>query len=320
MLLFASLALAGTQVEPDTVVAFLGDQGLTQNSRKVLRIAKDAGAQIVLHAGDLDYVGEPDAWEAMITEELGADFPYLVAVGNHDRDDWDAYEAHQAARLPRTPGVSCEGRIGVAQVCTFRGLEVLISGVGVRGFGTKDEHATFLAEQASASTHAWTVCMWHKNQAIMQTGGKHDETGWGVYEACREGGALIHTGHEHAYSRTHLMTGFSDEPTFEQGPLVIQPGQTVAWVSGLAGVGVREQKREAAHWASVWTKTQGAAPGVLLCTFAPDGRQDVARCVFRDVNGAEPDAFELSLGASGGEEQVEGQDQGQGQDDPEGGR
>ena len=319
MLLFSAIALASTPIEPDTVVAFLGDQGLTDNSRRVLGLVKDAGAHIVLHAGDLDYVGMPDEWAAMITEELGADFPYLIVIGNHDVEGWDQYAAHQEARLERTPGVQCEGTTGVKEVCTFRGLEVLVSAVGVRKVGNKEEHAAFLQEKVAASTHDWTVCMWHKNQAIMQTGGKRDETGWGVYEACREGGALIHTGHEHAYSRTHLMTGFSDEPTFEEGPLLVQPGKTVAWVSGLAGVGVREQKRDADHWASVWTKTQGAAPGVLLCTFAPEGRQDTATCVFRDVKGAEPDSFELQL-VSDAEQQVEGQEQGGGQDDPEGAR
>jgi len=298
------LAFAATQVEADTVVAFLGDQGLTNRSRAVLRLVKDAGAQLVLHAGDLDYVGQPDAWEAMITDELGADFPYLVAIGNHDTQDWDRYVVHQAARLVRTPEVQCEGTVGAMWTCTFRGLEVLVSGVGVKLSGTKQEHEAWLRSQLDASEHAWSVCMWHKNQAAMQTGGKHDETGWGVYEACREHGALITTGHEHAYSRTHLVTAFSDTPTVAPGPLVIGPGQTVAWVSGLGGVGVREQKREGDHWASVWTKTQGASPGALICTFAPDGRQDVASCSFRDISGQVPDTFELQLAPAAPEDQT----------------
>lgn len=283
------------EVAPDTVVAFIGDQGLNPASVAVLQVIKDAGADLVVHAGDLDYHDNPPAWEAQVDAVLGADFPYLAAKGNHDVIAWDGYQGRLAARLLRTPEVQCSGAVGVAQACSFRGLQVLLSGVGVRGTGGQPAHEAWLREQLSASDHRWRVCTWHKNQHAMQTGKKPDETGWGVYEACREQGALITTGHEHAYSRTHLVTAFQDPPIADPAaPLVVRDGATVAWVSGIAGHGVRDQHTEGAHWASVWTRTQGAAPGALICTFAPGGVQDRADCVFRDIQGRALDSFSLT--------------------------
>ena len=58
-------------------VAFIGDQGLGPNSVAVLNLIKDENAQMVLHQGDLDYEDDPDAWDKMISNVLGEDFPYF---------------------------------------------------------------------------------------------------------------------------------------------------------------------------------------------------------------------------------------------------
>ena len=42
--------------------------------------------------------------------------------------------------------------------------------------------------------HIWRICSWHKNQQAMQVGGKTDEMGWGVYDACTDLSAIIATG------------------------------------------------------------------------------------------------------------------------------
>ncbi len=266
----------------------------------MLRLIKDAGVDLVVHAGDLDYVFDPPAWEAMVDGVLGPDFPYVAAVGNHDRRVWDDYAALLDARAARTPELSCEGSTGITQVCTFRGLQVLLSGVGVKNTGGAPAHEAWLDGHLAASPHTWSVCTWHKNQHALQTGRKGNDTGWGVYETCRRHGALVSTGHEHAYSRTHLVTGFSDEPTFEvaDGPLLLRDGATVAWVSGLGGQSVRKQHNDGPWWSSVWTETQGAASGALICTFAPGGQVDRADCVFQDIQGRALDTFTLVQSAA----------------------
>jgi hypothetical protein len=40
----------------------------------------------------------------------------------------------------------------------------------------------------------------------MQVGVKKDAAGWGVYEACRKGGALIATAHDHSYAWTYAIS------------------------------------------------------------------------------------------------------------------
>ena len=57
--------------EANFKVAFIGDQGLKDTSRQVLRLIKAEGAQMVLHQGDFDYGGNPTGWDNMITAELG---------------------------------------------------------------------------------------------------------------------------------------------------------------------------------------------------------------------------------------------------------
>jgi len=81
----------------------------------------------------------------------------------------------------------------------------------------------------------------------MQIGSKGDEMGWGVYENCRKHGAIITTGHEHSYERTKTMTSTQNQdvdatcsdPKLE----CVSPGRTFVIVSGLSGVGIRNQDR-----------------------------------------------------------------------------
>jgi hypothetical protein len=64
---------------PPLTVAFIADQGLGEGARAVLQLIVEEGADLVLHQGDLDYQDDPSAWDASITNVLGADFPYFVS-------------------------------------------------------------------------------------------------------------------------------------------------------------------------------------------------------------------------------------------------
>ena len=44
----------------------------------------------MIHLGDFDYDDDPEAWDSLISEVLGEDFPYFAAIGNHDEDVWPA--------------------------------------------------------------------------------------------------------------------------------------------------------------------------------------------------------------------------------------
>ena len=231
------LSAAPRPIQPVTV-AFIGDQGLTKNSRAVLRMIKDQGADMVLHQGDFDYRHKPGRWDAMISNILGADFPYFASIGNHDIKAWsgpNGYQAKLRARLARIDGAHCSGDLGMRSACTYRGLFFILSGIGTLPKKSPDEpeHVAYIKEQLAKTEATWRICSWHKNQRTMQLGGKRNSVGWQAYEACREAGAIIATGHEHSYSRTHLMGSFERQSVVSRSnTLLLERGKSFVFVSG----------------------------------------------------------------------------------------
>ena len=284
-------------LQPVTV-AFIGDQGINSNSRAVLQLIKAEGADLVLHQGDLDYENNPTGWDAFITDILGADFPYLASVGNNDRL-WhppDGYQDKSQARLDRIDALNCSGDLGVESVCTFRGLFFILSGVGTRIAKDDPDHVAYIRNQLAQTNSIWRICSWHKTQKLMQVGvSAYDEVGWQPFKACREGGAIVATAHEHSYSRTHLMNNFETQSIASTAnTLVIEEGRSFAFVSGLGGKSIRRQSRHnEPWWASVYTFDQDANFGALFCTFFVNSKPNRARCYFKDIDGNVPDKFEL---------------------------
>ncbi len=134
----------------------------------------------------------------------------------------------------------------------------------------------------------------------MQVGGKNDETGWGVYEECRKEGAMIATGHEHSYSRTFLMDSFEQQIVATTSDiLLLEKGKSFAFVSGIGGHSVRQQKLKGDWWASIYTLDQEARAGALFCTFDTPSKQvevgekKKANCYFKDIAGKVVDRFVL---------------------------
>ncbi len=302
-------ATVGGEIEPDLKVAFLGDQGLTPDSKAVLRLIKDENAHMVLHLGDFDYADNPDAFDMQINEILGPDFPYFAVIGNHDEKAWHIYQQILETRLKRVKGAKCEGEFGTKAACTYKGLFFILSAVGItepeetrpKDVDKSQIHTAYIEDMLARAKSPWKICAWHKNQTAMQLGTKKNETGWGVYEACRKGGAIIATGHEHSYSRTHLIGAFGDPPVVasKDKTLRLEKGRTFAFVSGLGGRSVRgmsqhrESKKIDPWWAAFYTRDQDATAGALFCTFSPGGQKQRANCYFKAINGEVPDRFKV---------------------------
>jgi hypothetical protein len=127
---------------------------------------------------------------------------------------------------------------------------------------------------------------------MMQLGRKRDEIGWGPYEACRQGGAIIANGHEHSYARTHLMNSFESlSVASTSSTLRVTKGRSFAFVSALGGKSIRDQDRDGPWWAAVYTSDQKANFGALFCTFFIAGEPNRARCHFKDIDGRVADRF-----------------------------
>jgi len=308
--------------EPNLKVAFVGDQGTNANTLVVLNLIKKEGAQFVVLLGDFDYEDDPAQWEGDLVAGLGAEFPVFGVIGNHDEARWavtDGYKSRLTARLAKIAGAKCTGEYGVKSLCTYKGLSFILSGAGTLGTG----HDTFIKDQLAADKSIWRVCAWHKNMADMQIGDKGDEAGWGPYQACQNGGALVMTGHEHSYARTKTLTALGNRAaghgaTGAFDKLVVKagsPGSTFVTVSGLGGTGIRDyvasKHDDDTWWASYWGDdtalktgvgvhlkngvklTTNAGYGVTFVTFNVDGDPHKARGYVKSTGGVEIDSYEI---------------------------
>ncbi|MGH7492559.1 MAG: DUF7594 domain-containing protein [bacterium] len=305
--LLMEFSVLPAQTPTNFKIAFIGDQGLNSDSRAVLNLIKSEGAQAVLHQGDFDYSDDPDAWENQINSILGANFPYFASAGNHDEAEWPGYQQHMENRLNRL-GITWNGELGARSSLTYRGIYIILVApdVNVPGASGLD---TYIRDRLAADNSIWSICSWHKNMEAMQAGGKSDETGWGVYEESRKGGAIIATGHEHSYSRTHLLSSCQNQTVASTSNTLVlakdaagtsqDEGRTFVFVSGLGGQSIRDQELSGNWWASIYTASQGANAGALFGVFNLNGQANRAHFYFKDIEGRIADEFEVVSNVTG---------------------
>ena len=284
-----------------TKIAFVGDTEAGSGFQNVLNLIKAEGAKLTVVLGDTSYNRSNDSkWDSMVRNTLGSADPALFVVGNHDilDSDYGTVRNLAQARLDRQTAVKCSssyptstGTSG-AMACQLNNVYLVLSGVGTTGSRSSNESA-LASKLNSAPAGAWRICAWHKNQAAMQVGGKTDEVGWTAYETCRQKGAIIATGHEHSYSRTHLLSSMSSKTVVDSSsPYTLTNGRTLAFVSGLGGTTPRDQERSGNWWGKIYTATQGAKHGVLFGTFYAT----YADFYFKNVNGQIIDSFTVHKG------------------------
>jgi hypothetical protein len=235
---------------------------------------------------------------------VGTSFPYFVAVGNHDAPAWNDYSVYANNHFTAA-GVTLDDANLLDQKYAFlwRGIQFVFVGEN----GNNDEFAQFIDDQLDPNEPNWKVCGWHKNQRAMQIGGKGDEMGWDVYENCRLNGAIVTTGHEHSYERTKTLTDMEnqvvDTVCSETNELCVGPGKTFTIVSGLGGVGIRDQERCLpttppygcnGEWASIFASDQGANYGALFMIFNAGGDPLRASGYFKTIDGRVVDQFDVS--------------------------
>ncbi len=302
----------GQDVPPENfTIAFFGDQGLTVNSRQVLQLVGAEGAHAVMHVGDFDYDDNPKAWNAQINKVLGASFPYFAVVGNHDEKVYYGKKGYQhfiKARMKRL-GIPWHGDLGVRSSFKYQGILFVGTAPGLLGDGNT-VHAPYIRERLAADDSIWKISAWHVLMKSMQVGEKEDQSGWGVYEESRLGGAIIATAHEHSYARTHALASCMNQEVasfdnhFRIGPddpnTPSDEGRTFVFHNGLGGHSIREQLRCMPHdppygcnseWARIYTESQGASHGALFGVFNHQGNPCEAYFYFKDINGLVVDQF-----------------------------
>jgi hypothetical protein len=222
-------------------VALVGDQGIGKRARAVLDLVHAESADLLVVLGDFDYENKPGDWGQML-ERLGHDFPWFAVVGNHDVAAWPAYERLITAKQQRVAGARCHGKPGRQASCLYRGVQLVMSEIGT--MGERGDNEAFIRRELAESHAPYKLCLWHKTQHDMQTGAKSDEVGWTAYRACQDAGAIVVTGHEHAYARTRTLTALGDAAaghgaTGAFNELFVGLGRTFVAVAGLGGIQTR---------------------------------------------------------------------------------
>ena len=303
------------ETPPNFKVAFIGDAGISTSAKAVLNLIRDEDADMVLHQGDLWYDSESDPqlvidFERQVNDVLGEDFPYFASIGNHDVELWPFYQEELKARISRIPGAQCvsEGNgLGVKSSCTYAGLSFLLLGPGTLDSGFD----TYIRNELARSDSIWRICSWHKNQRSLQIGGRSSQVGWAPYERCREGSAIIATGHEHSYERTKTLTRMESKTVDAiwsgADDLRVGNGSSFVFVSGLGGASARSQQRCfpeippfgcSGEWASIYTSLQNATQGALFIEFNVDGDPRKATGYFKSVDQVIIDTFSVTADVS----------------------
>lgn len=296
-------------------IAFVGDLGVkegqpTAEFNQVLALANQEADLLVL-GGDMIYSGsQPADWHRAMQQ---LSIPYIAAQGNHDTDAWPGFEPLIRADIEQqaSRGLQCSGATGVQQTCTFRGVTLVLSGIGTAPSIPADDaaHLSWMSSALSNATTAWKVCVWHKNQREMQVGGKSDEVGWGAYQTCQQAGAVIATAHEHSYGRTKTLTAIGSGNHGMQGDgsvVELGLGTTFVFHSGIGGNDIRTYNQQNWSWfasyytsdaymknTKVITSRPAGIAGLLILTFNVGNDPTNARGVFRLVSGTAIDEFDV---------------------------
>ena len=293
-------------IPPDTIVAFIADASLKNSALKVKQLILDNEADFVLHAGDLDYINSPYAWEKNLDEVMGQDYRYFTSMGNHEYDAFEGTNGYQSFMFDRLlrQEANCVGSVGLSQICSYLGITFFIATPWQNyptPFITQEELSQAIEDAFTQFGGKWRICVWHFNHHEYQLGNKPTEAQIFLYDKCREMGALIHTGHEHSYARTHLMSSFEDFAVADSGSeLTISEGESVAWVSGVGGQSERpctDDSNLNPWWGQALCTNidPPVQPGALFCNFNPQGQgEEFANCWFEQIDGQIRDKFNLT--------------------------
>lgn len=266
----------------------------------MLRLIRDEGSDLVVHAGDFDYENDPEAWESMLTEELGADFPYLASAGGHDLERWPGYEQVLLNRARRVDDLEWTGSLGLQATCTFRGITVVLAAPNFcedqqeievtpapceKLVDLPDREECVNEQLANADTQ-WRFCSFHEPHEDFQVSDKGSGAPIELYDACRRNGAIITTGDDHNYARTRLIDDYEARSVVSQSlPYEIGNGRTFSVVSGNGGESFYEatERKNSRWWAATNTADGEGTIGAFFATLRPDG---TGTCYFKDINDA----------------------------------
>ncbi|MCG8606506.1 IPT/TIG domain-containing protein, partial [bacterium] len=281
------------------MMAFIADQGDSPDTREVLQLIKDEGAQAIVHGGDFDYSNDAAGWENLLNQFLGPDIPVFATLGEDEESKWHdpgGYQERLAARMT-TLGITWDGDLGVQSSFTYNGIFFVQTSEGI----TDGDHAGYLRDKLGATNAIWRISTFHKNMKKLQICGHSDRTGWEVYEESRKGGAIITNAQCHVYARTHLLSNFEDQTVVSTSDTLLlsaddpstpeDEGRAFDVISGLGGKSRHNQETDGDWWATTYARHDPSEFGALFGIFNYNGNPSLAKFYFKTVTGKIIDTF-----------------------------
>lgn len=290
-------------------IAFTGDQGLTNDTKRSLTMVREEGAEAFVILGDFDYQDKPETWKSMLEVYLGTNFPVIPVVGNHEENAWTGYSAVIQEKISQLPKGMCSfattSDIGLHYTCVLGPVSLVMSAPDIQiPQAKKIDSVSFMKKELAKTDTAWKLCAWHKPHRDMQLGALRDDISWDLYTTCQNAGAYILMGHDHTYARTKTMLDFQNRiyaTSTSEDVVLLGKGFSGAVIAGLGGRSLHSRKVETGPWwASVYSsenlkiQTGGERKniaGVLFCTFEKDKKE--APCYFKMTDGQVKDTFTL---------------------------
>eukprot|EP01060_Flectonema_neradi_P034894 TRINITY_DN625_c0_g1_i4.p1 TRINITY_DN625_c0_g1~~TRINITY_DN625_c0_g1_i4.p1 ORF type:complete len:540 (+),score=115.75 TRINITY_DN625_c0_g1_i4:97-1620(+) len=307
--LVTSLCLAG--VTESLKIGFVGDSGYGSDAANTYDIMRDRGVDLVLQNGDYDYRNDHSGWGDFLDtnwHDKGKKH-VLMSAGNHDIErNFDNYRSQLLSRLSRELESNCKGRKGKDFKddygrwgnCVLDDVRIVLLGWSEMK-DDLDEAVSFIKDSFTGTPEHWRICMWHRPEGTYNPGDRHtsDYDSFPAYEACREHGALTFSGHTHLYSRSKLMSSYSDftvSPLDDSDRLRLTCGTSFALINGMAGKGPDDPGKYFGerHFRKSYTTDDGRDNGAVVCEFPDNG--GVASCDFfvGDAPGDRFDSFEIT--------------------------
>jgi hypothetical protein len=280
-----------TAAPAEVKLCIVGDTGIGSDAAAVHKVCKDAASDAILHVGDLDYADSPSQWESFVNAQVGPNYPYFYVLGNHETDNASAYRANAEARFNRL-GIPWVGTLTTHCRFDWRGIRFILTTPGIGDSSA----APYIRDQAAATTVPWVLSLFHQQMAKMQVNTKGDTTGWAVYEEARLQGVVTWNGHAHGYGRTHLLSKMDTQTVSDNtSPYTITRGASIVVQDGLGGDDITAAGPWAGqpYWGKVYTPSNGATFGAVLCTFGAAGDPRRADCVFRNIKGVDIDRWTM---------------------------
>ena len=195
------------------------------------------------------------------------------------------------------PELICHGELGVKSNCTYKDLSFVLIAHGE--YTTDDDYDEYVKNQLTENNSFWKICSMHNELTAMEYEKKIGKTGMEVFEACREAGAVIASGHLHLYARSGNLIKFVDSTNqiidsewTNSNKLRLTNGSTFIFVSGLGGSPIFSQIYN--EWPVNYTETQNALHGALFCKFNAGGQENKAYCYFKNIEGKIIDEFTIT--------------------------